>query len=1047
MAFSANIPGIKAIAENAVFMSSFRRFLSSIKGWFRVGYSFPRRIGSLLVVLGVLPSAHMGLAQPVSSEKFVARTWTKAEGLPNDSVTAVLQSSDGYLWVGTQGGLVKFDGASFKPVPLDYFTNTDVRITDMCEDRQNRIWVGTEKQGLFCCSNGTNRQVATERKIDSPITTLALGENDEIWVGTRKGLCLWNGKKLRWFKASDGLPEEAISSACVSRSGKVWITAHSGVYLYRDGVLGRYHFSTESQGRSPEFLGIFEDQQRELWAFGDTYLIKLGEGRRFNYFRNGQISSARIWSFHEARDGRLWIGTSGKGLFQFTGEGFRPVALRDGSVPGDVRSIYQDRERNVWLGTDGGGLVQLRAEHLRVLGKAEGLPDTQASGIAQNSAGQIIISFTGEAAFAGDGEHFMPYGPADLINAQQLVRTLCVASNGDAWFGSPSVGLLCLHGDRVVNFDSASGLAGNAVTYLQAGGSDKVWAGTVSGQIYRCERTGLKPAGNVGSAVTTMLASSNRLYVGTASGSVWRSSRNGFVPLLAKPDSLASPITSLWEDSEGRIWIGTLTNGLHSFHNRILTSWPAAERQAHLRIYHLLTDSDDNLWLTTSKGIALAEKPTLKRAMRSGTFPEIRIIEHLSVPEIESSGGPSGMRAKDGSLWFILQGRVIRVDPHTWRYPRTIPPVYIESVSVNDSEIQHVPMGSGLLGSGDQPSVRLPANVHRLDIDFTTPCLTSPERTHFRYRLEGIDGDWIEGNPMDRRAHYGVIPSGSYRFQVAAANPEGTWNTEGATFAFIVPIPLWRQPWLLAAELLALAGLAAWAARYLSHRRLRLRLSNLERSEEMSRERMRIAQDMHDEIGSKLARISFLSEVAKSEVKETPHQSDVVDSLAKTARDLLQSLDRMVWAVNPRNDSLESLASYLNRYASEYFQYTSIVCQLSIPSNLPVTPLSAEIRHNIFLSFEESLANAMKHSGATVVTVDLKVTEGQLQISVADNGAGFDPTLEPAALEALSGDDRLGLSGLRRRLQAVGGTCEIKSSPGHGTTIRLNLPLPQSHAN
>lgn len=270
-------------------------------------------------------------------ETFIARTWTTTEGLPNNSVTAVLQAGDGYLWVGTQSGLVKFDGASFNPVWLSGATNAGLRITDMCEDRQGRIWIGTEQQGLFCSSNRVTRRVDAGGTIASPITTLALGDTNDLWVGTRKGLGLWNGKTLRWFTSKDGLPEEAISSVCVARSGKVWITAHSGVYLYRDGQLAKYHFTTESQGRSPQFLGMFEDQQRELWAFGDTYLIKLDEGRRFNYFRNGQISSARIWSFHEGRDGRLWIGTSGKGLFQFTGDGFRPVVFRNGAVPSDVR--------------------------------------------------------------------------------------------------------------------------------------------------------------------------------------------------------------------------------------------------------------------------------------------------------------------------------------------------------------------------------------------------------------------------------------------------------------------------------------------------------------------------------------------------------------------------------------------------------------------------------------------------------------------------------------------------------------------------------------
>jgi signal transduction histidine kinase len=234
--------------------------------------------------------------------------------------------------------------------------------------------------------------------------------------------------------------------------------------------------------------------------------------------------------------------------------------------------------------------------------------------------------------------------------------------------------------------------------------------------------------------------------------------------------------------------------------------------------------------------------------------------------------------------------------------------------------------------------------------------------------------------------------------------------------------------------------------RYLSHRRLQLRLSKLEHSEGMSRERMRIAQDMHDEIGSKLARISFLSEVVKTEMKGLYRHTEVVDSLAKTARDLLQSLDRMVWAANPRNDSLENLAWYLNRYASEYFQSTPILCQLAIPSNLPATPLSAEIRHNIFLAFEESLTNAIKHSRATRVSVELKVDGGRVQILISDDGIGFNLAIKPAAINGDATNHRLGISGLHRRLQSVGGDCEITSTPGGGTTVKLSLPLPITHA-
>lgn len=698
------------------------------------------------------------------------------------------------------------------------------------------------------------------------------------------------------------------------------------------------------------------------------------------------------------------------------------------------------------MGTDGGGLVQLRQEHLRVLGEAEGLPSAPATGIAQTSSNQIVVSYLSEGAFTGDGQHFSPFGPLELIHAQHFVRALCVANNGDAWFGSASEGLLCLHHDRVVTFDAASALAGTTLTYLHASPNGHVWAGTLSGQIYRCGESDPKLVGSVDGAVTAMLSTlPDQLFIGTAAGSVWRLRGEDLAPLVAKPPPPASPITCLCEDSSGRVWVGSQTNGLHCLFHRTVTSWGATQDLAGLRIYGLITDLDDNLWLTTSAGLALAEKSDLNEALRSRIFPAPRIIEHLNVAETETGGGNSVARAKDGSLWFILQGQVIHVNPRLWRPLKTPPAVYIESVRVNDVELKRFAVETTPGSLSEKSEIHLPAHVRGLDVQFTTPCLTSPDRTRFRYRLEGVDADWIEGNPLDRRAHYGVIPFGRYRFCVIAAGSDGIWNQEGVAFPFVVPIPLWRQRWILGLGVLALAGAAAWLVRNLSHRRLRSRLSDLERSEELSRERMRIAQDMHDEIGSKLARISFLSEVVKTETKGFYRSAEVLDSLAKTSRDLLHSLDRMVWAVNPRNDSLENLASYLNRYASEYFQSTPIACQLVIPTSLPSTPLSSEIRHNIFLAFEETLTNTIKHSAASRVSVDLTVEHERLRISISDDGAGFELASPPAAPPGRPGGNRLGLSNLRHRMQSIGGECEIRSRPGQGTIVTLSLQLPHSY--
>jgi signal transduction histidine kinase len=204
---------------------------------------------------------------------------------------------------------------------------------------------------------------------------------------------------------------------------------------------------------------------------------------------------------------------------------------------------------------------------------------------------------------------------------------------------------------------------------------------------------------------------------------------------------------------------------------------------------------------------------------------------------------------------------------------------------------------------------------------------------------------------------------------------------------------------------------------------------------------MRIAQDMHDEIGSKLARISYLVEGVKTELKGVYANIRLVDSLAKTSRDLLRSLDQMVWAVNPRNDSLEQLAVYLCRHATDFFQDTSILCEFQVPEHLPAAPLSAEVRHNLLLAFQEVLTNVMKHSGSDRITVKLNCDGGFAQIEVADNGRGFDPTSPANTSKSRNTRGGQGIPGLKRRLQALRGQCLITSSIGHGTKVIFRIPL------
>ena len=340
--------------------------------------------------------------------------------------------------------------------------------------------------------------------------------------------------------------------------------------------------------------------------------------------------------------------------------------------------------------------------------------------------------------------------------------------------------------------------------------------------------------------------------------------------------------------------------------------------------------------------------------------------------------------------------------------------------------------------------LQLPANLHSLEIQFTAFCFAAPERVRFRHKLEGFETDWVESSG-ERRVRYGRLSNGTYRFRVAACNAAGVWDEAGTGFTFVIPAPAWRAWWALVLYGAAATGTVAGTVRLVSYRRLRRRLARLAQEQAMQRERMRIAQDMHDEIGSKLTKISFISERAKGELQGQQPVAARLEAIADTSRDLLQSLDEIVWAVNPHNDTLEHLAAYLGQYVTEYLQNTAVECELHIPRDLPHRPLSAESRHNLFLAFEEVVNNALKHGRPSRLCVAMSGEASRFEIRVTDNGCGFDAGAAAAGAASLTKRGGNGLWNMRQRLSEIGGECAVSSRPGEGATVTLGVPLDAEH--
>jgi len=354
---------------------------------------------------------------------------------------------------------------------------------------------------------------------------------------------------------------------------------------------------------------------------------------------------------------------------------------------------------------------------------------------------------------------------------------------------------------------------------------------------------------------------------------------------------------------------------------------------------------------------------------------------------------------------------------------------------------QPLAAGSGPPPAGADPvrKLQIGPGRHRLEVRYTSPQFSAPEKLRFRYRLEGLDRDWVEAGTA-RTAQYSYVPPGEYRFTVALNRPNGKF--EQASVGLSVSQHFWQRPAVVAAATVLLIAAVAGGVRLGENRRMKRRLRRLEQQSLLDRERMRIAQDLHDEMGAKLCRISFLSEHANRFEPGSGDVKDQVATIAHDSRELLHSLDEIVWAVNPRNDTLEDVGSYIGQYTQEYFQGTGVDCMLEIANDLPQVAVSSQVRHHLFLAVHEALTNVLKHSGATLVKVSVSCAGRELQIQVTDNGRGFAPPAAPAATPPPE-ESGNGLRNMRERIETVGGRCTVSSSPGQGTTIRFLLTLPR----
>lgn len=954
---------------------------------------------------------------------------------------------------------MRFDGLRFiTPDGEHMITNGPAEL--LFGDQQGGLWVGSAGGGLLRWQNNLATVFTGRGGLPaSGATALAEDNTGSIWIGTEAGLFWWRRGDLSLLNAVEQFKGEAITALFRDRKGVLWVGV-KGKGVFR-GEAGQ--FVRLAGGDVEELLKqphcVLVDHAGRIWIGAVADCVLCNDGGRWQCYRIPRsMAKSQVGALAEESDGTLWAGCAGGGLLQFKENKFVAVNAGD-DVPGNrIKALLTDLEGNLWLGTEA-GLKRLQRKTLFALGQNEGLGFGAVQGLAEVAPGVIWAAKPNGSLYRWDGKDFRWLTIAGLPSHDSQVTTLLVTRDGRCWVATADV--LMLYKDPLAAADEGRQieLSPAGIISLAEDREGALWAGTRDGQIWQLR------AGEWFAGTNFLRTNSVTAIVPSPDGAIWFGTdgsgiycvKNGHASHIEKSSGLLSDaVRTLYLDAHATLWIGTAGGGLNWWRNGRMGHFTSREGLTDNTVSQILEDDAGRLWLGSGGGITVVSKDQLDR-LATGQITNAS-SQHFGradgMPSDDCTGGffPAGLKTRSGLLWFSTSKGVLVVNPPV--QPTTVlpPNTVVEEIFVDGDAVPR--LGPPAVRGGEEnrqeaerfprERLRINAGKHRVEFRYSGLSFDAAELIRFRYRLEGLDMDWVDAGTR-RTAFYSYLPPGEYRFRVASCNRDGIWSENDTGLELTVLRHFWQTWWFM---ILAGSGLlvsVAVAVRIVEKRKLQRRLNRLEQERALERERARIAQDLHDEMGSKLCRISFLSEHARRGELPPQELREQIASISTASREVLHSLDEIVWAVNPQNDTLEHVASYIGQYALDYFQLTGIACELDIPAQLPAYPLSSQIRHHLFLATHEALTNILKHSSAAHAKISMAYDESVMEIKIADDGRGFhSPAFEttPKAPNPAAGD---GLNNMWQRLADIGGRCFIESASGRGTTVRFLItvnPLP-----
>lgn len=959
-------------------------------------------------------------AEPVD---MLFRHWSTRDGLPNNRVRGVIRTRDGFIWLATDGGAVRFDGMNFTVFGLREGLLAPILLT-IRETSDRRLWFGTLGGGLSVYRNGgiENSYTTADGLPSNWVTGIEEDQTGALVAITRKGAARLVHDRFVPLEKKGAFPY-SVTSISRDGNGTLWgISADGFLCIGKNG-------SWEEVGlegpRKTDAITI--DTQGRLWSVGQG-MLWFRDGGSWTSQRLPDSFQRPVSSIAASGDGAIWLAFHRHGLCAFKDGSFLIPKPTSGFSQDLVETVVSTSDGQLWV-TSANGFYRLAIS--RIHASLVNDPDSPSAanilgGIVETSPGEFLIATQGSGFYRSIGGHAIRLDDEPNLGSGVYGNALVKSGDGTVWLGA-NTGLYELRPDGTIHRQALPGDSNDDVWAL-ATYSEGLWVGTGFGRLHMLANGRFETVdyGGAGEPIKAFAREPDgTFWVGTRGNGLYRRTGGRWDRFDRNISGLLSNIIRcLYLDPEGRLWVGSDGGGLSLRINRDrFISVTAHEGLPNNTVSQIHLDNQSRLWVGTHSGLAVFDPDSLD-AIAVGRLDDLHpllINEADGMPADELTIVPP-LRTSDGTTAFATTRGFFQLKTDDFQPDRARPLVFMEGVHANGKRINFIPS-----------RIALPAGTDRLEFAFTGLNFHDSSRLKFRTFLTGIDGDWVLlGNR--RVTEYRDLKPGSYQFRVEATAGNELWSAAPAVVDIVIAPHFWQARWFRIATMVASFGVVAAMAWMIERRRTQRKIEILRRRQAVDKERGRIARDLHDDIGASLTQMALQSQLAERNVVGRPdHAVHHLQEVFKTARRMTRTLDEIIWAVNPKHDTLENFVLFIGSHTQDIAESAGLCSRFDVPDSIPARIMPSHIRHHLYLAAKEVLHNIVKHANATEVSLKVTLDDNECVIVVGDNGDGFKDGAADIGAD--------GLLNMRDRLERIHGTCARHSIAGQGTKVEMRVSM------